>query len=185
MKNYELKTDEVVLYKGDIMQRNTYTTSQLILTNYNIIFDSDINQDVVVTESYPIEEVKMYNGEPQIKTKGNIVEIYFMSTEKEFQFMSKLELIKFINTAKKLLTGKNKFERGAEKYKKAMQTFNKAIDDETVASTKNAIGKVTDVTTTIATAVKPATNKAAKLLEKITHKNNSKDTKLLENKDNK
>lgn len=181
MKNYELKTDEVVLYKGDIMQRNTYTTSQIILTNYNIIFDSDINQDVVVTESYPIEEVKMYNGEPQIKTKGNIVEIYFITTEKEFQFISKLELIKFINTAKKLLTGKSKFERGAEKYKKAMQSFNKAIDDETVASTKNAIGKVTDVTTTIATAVKPA----AKLLEKITHKNNSKDTKLLENKDNK
>lgn len=104
MKNYNLEEDEVVLYKGIITKSEK--NYDLILTNNNIVFASENAPEI-----YPTKDVKIYKGEPQVKTKGNRVEIYLKSGEQEFTFQSKLEPYKFLTIIKKLLTGKSAYER--------------------------------------------------------------------------
>ncbi|MBQ3494359.1 MAG: hypothetical protein IJA69_02985 [Clostridia bacterium] len=38
MENYNLRTDEVVLYKGNVILKNKKGTTELILTNINLVF---------------------------------------------------------------------------------------------------------------------------------------------------
>ena len=99
MEKYQLKEDEVVLYKGAITTNEGF--NELILTNLNIVFINENN-----TEAYPTADVKIYENKPQVKAKGNKVEIYLKKGEKEFNFKSILETQKFLNAIKKLLTGK-------------------------------------------------------------------------------
>lgn len=135
MNNYKLKENEVVLYKGDVTLSNK-NSKRLILTNLNIVLIDQ--EDNVSIEIYPIEDIKLYQGQPQIKKKGNLVEIYLLSTEIDFVFNSKIELNKFISEAIKLLTGKTAVERGAEKVKNAI----KLVDDTLGINTVSAVGSV-------------------------------------------
>lgn len=126
MENYQLKENEVVLYKGNIiLNKNIW---QLILTNLNLVFIDKSNEGQSNAEIYSVNEIKVYENNPQIKTRGNIVEIYLLSTEKEFEFNKKSEMHKFLDNANKLLTGKSKFQRGVEKIKEGIDiidnTFN-------------------------------------------------------------
>lgn len=137
MDNYKLQSNEVVLYKGDVVLLNENNTLKLILTNLNFVFIPQHNENLPI-EIYPIEDVKMYQGLPQIKTKANNVEIYFLTSEKEFSFNSKIELHKFTKEATKLLTGKTTAERNAEKVKNAIGL----VDNTLGINTVSAVGSV-------------------------------------------
>lgn len=136
MNNYKLKENEVVLYKGDITFLESLEKAKLILTNINIVFVSKEDNEV---ELYPIEEIKIYEGVPQIKTKGNKVELYLISTEKEIKFTSLIELNKFIKATIQLLTGKNTAERCAEKVKQSIKLVNDTLGIDIVGATGNII----------------------------------------------
>lgn len=62
--------------------------------------------DEIETQIYPVNEIKMYEGVPQVKAKSNDVEIYLKTKELEFGFQSKNEVYKFRSAIIKLLTGK-------------------------------------------------------------------------------
>ena len=145
MEHYTLKEDEVVLYKGDITLLDKKDKTQLILTNLNLVFITKTKKifedEIVNTESYPIENVKIYEGLPQVKTKANNVEIYFKTTEKEFIFESKHELHKFVGEINKLLTGKTTAERNAEKVKSAINLVNDTLGIDVVQTTGNVAKK--------------------------------------------
>lgn len=153
MDNYELKENEVVLYKGEITLLDSDEITQLVLTNINIVFITKYKNSVegeINVETYPVDKIKMYQGVPQIKTKADVVEIYFTSTEKEFTFVSKTELHKFMSSAIKLITGKTKVERGAEKLKHAIEVIDDTLGVDIVGATGKVIksgktGLVTEV----------------------------------------
>lgn len=158
MENYNLREDEVVLWKGNINLSDQKECSRLILTNLNLVFITKINNsetdEIINTEIYNIQEVKMYQGVPQVKTKASKVEIYLKSTEKEFTFDSKNELHKFVSEINKLLTGKTTAERNAEKIKNAIHLVNdtlgvdivkgagEVVKNGIVGSVSGSIGKI-------------------------------------------
>ena len=152
MKNYELCSDEVVLYKGDVKAVDSKDEMQLILTNLNIVFITThkkmFGKEEVVVDDYPVEEIKIYNGVPQLKPNGNIVEIYLLNDDKEVVFPTKSEIRKFINEATNLLTNKTRMERCVEKVKKTIELVKDTIGEENI----NAVKKVTKDGKIVATA---------------------------------
>ena len=99
MEHYNLDEDEVVLYKGDVVFKEKTQSTQIILTNKNLVFIDVVKKifahDEIETQIYPVNEIKMYEGVPQVKAKSNDVEIYLKTKELEFGFQSKNEVYKF------------------------------------------------------------------------------------------
>lgn len=138
MEYYQLREDEVVLYKGKVVLYGKDT--QIVLTNHNIVF---IPESTAQTEIHSVEDIKIYKEQPQVKVKGNTVEIYFLTTEKEFKFKSIFEIPKFTNAVKNLLTGKTKTERGAEKVKKTINLVNETFNIDCVKGVGEIIKNAT------------------------------------------
>ena len=130
MEKYQLKENEVVLYKGAITTNEGF--NELILTNLNIVFINENN-----TDAYPTADVKIYENKPQVKAKGNKVEIYLKKGEKEFNFKSILETQKFLNAIRKLLTGKTGFERGLTSFKNRLDLVKDTTGIDVVGLTSN------------------------------------------------
>ncbi|MBQ7797760.1 MAG: hypothetical protein IJ371_01400 [Clostridia bacterium] len=176
MKNYELSSNEVVLYKGDVTPVEDKGAIRLILTNLNIVFITThkkfFGKEEIDVESYPVGEIKIYNGVPQLKVQGNIVEIYLLTDEKEIKFSSKSEIHKFINEATNLLTHKTKLERCAEKVKKTINLVKDTIGEDNINAIKNATkdGKIVTTAKAIskgAGIISGIFNKKKKLSDKL------------------
>ncbi len=143
MEYYNLAEDEVVLYKGDVRFCGKPNSSQLVLTNKNLVFITKtkklFGESEAETTVYSLEDVKIYEGVPQVKTKSFDVEIYLKTTELEFAFDSKSELMKFQSAITKRLTGKTGFERGAEKVKDKIDVVNDTFGVDVVKSTEDVV----------------------------------------------
>lgn len=153
MKDYELKVDEVVLYKGDVSYEEREGDTYLYLTNRNLVLVTKLkkffSEEKTSVDVFPVSEIKIYEEKPQIKVEKNKVEIYFTNTELTFAFSNVMELYKFTASAKKLLTGKSAMERGAEKVKSGIELVNDTLGVDVVADTTTALkggllGKVSD-----------------------------------------
>lgn len=139
MENYELKENEVVLYKGEVSLINPKHSARLLLTNLNVVFiiRTSFFKEDITTEIFSVSDVKTYEGEPQVKVSSDTVEIYFKNTEKEFKFHSKSDQRKFISEITKLLTGKSGTERTVEKIKKNIDVINDTLGCDIIKSTEN------------------------------------------------
>lgn len=142
MENYKLLSNESVLYKGDVsLSSRKGGTAELILTNLNVVlmikskksFFANIETEV---EVYPVDTIKVYEGEPQLKQSDVELEIFFTTDEIKVSFNSKMELMKFKLTATKLITGKSIQERGADKVKGAINLVNNTLGVDTVQTVK-------------------------------------------------
>ena len=180
MEHYELKPTEVVLYKGKISYDEKNENTQLILTNINMVFITKqkplFKDEIVDVEIIPVVDVKIYEGKPQIKTKGHLVEIYFVGKEKEFYFHSKQELHKFIDESIKLITGKTKAERFAGKIKDGINLTNNTLGVDIIDVTKNAVQNgtskiINDTVDAVAGGVQKIVGSAVSgVVKKITNK---------------
>ena len=167
MENYNLKEDEVVLYKGYGHIANSKDSTQIILTNYNFVFITTqkklLRHDDIIVETFAKEDVKWYEDKPHIKTNGKTVEMYFKTCEKDFVFSSKSELHKFTSQAIKLTTGKSTAQRTLEKAKNTIDMIDNSlgIDTRSAFSSKDSIGSVV-----VKTGASAIIHTGAKLLSK-------------------
>ena len=85
MEYYDLEEDEVVLYKGKVSLQNQKGITELILTNINFVLITKqkklFSKEQVSVETYAVNEIKCYNGNPQVIKKGNLIELYFLNDE--------------------------------------------------------------------------------------------------------
>ena len=152
MENYQLNSDEVVLYKGDGALEDREGKTQIILTNQNLLFiTTHINlykKEEVYVEKFSIDEIKIYEDMPQVKAKGANVEIYLSTCEKVFKFQSKGEAGKFVDAVMKHFTGKTKAERNAEKVKGTINFIDNTFGINSVELVGNALknGVVNSIT---------------------------------------
>ena len=137
MRNYVLQPDECVLFKTTATENGREIL--LVLTNFNVIFASDEESSA---QYYEIGDIKVYNGTPQLKQKLAVVEIFFTNEEREIKFKNFFDAGKFVGEARKLITGKNAFERGMDKVKKGIETIDNALGIDTV----DAVFHVADTT---------------------------------------
>lgn len=158
MENYKLRADEVVLYKGKVSLKGKKGSTELILTNINLVLINKYTplfrkEEVTVLE-HPVNTIKMYEGVPQVKTKDTTAEIYLLEKEIEVDFNSRMELHQFTNVVVKLLTGDDAVHRGAKKVKDSIalvddtlgidtvQTVGDVLKEGIVGSIAGALGKV-------------------------------------------
>ena len=143
MENYQLNSDEVVLYKGDGSLEDREGKTQIILTNQNIVFiTTHINlykKEEVYVEKFYIDDIKIYEEMPWVKAKGANVEIYLSTCEKVFKFQSKSEAGKFVDAVMKYFTGKTKTERNAEKVKGTIYIIDNTFGINSVELVSNAL----------------------------------------------
>ena len=143
MKNYNLRPDEVVLYSGDVQIEKHRGSIELTLTNYSLIIINTVkkmfSKEQVNVETFPVEQIKVYNGVPQIKQKFMYVEIFMTCGEITIGFQSKKEASKFVDAAMQLLTGETTAERGANKVKGAIGLVDKTLGVNTVGAVKSVL----------------------------------------------
>lgn len=119
MVNYNLDHSESILIQstGVLCERGglmTAYTDELILTNLNVIHVSKgIFGNVKRVQKYPLNQVKIINGEAQAligkSTNGKAnLQIYLLNGQVAFSFQSlgKKEILKYVNEISKVLTGK-------------------------------------------------------------------------------
>ena len=143
MTNYTLQPNETVLYQGNVSLEKRSGTVEMILTNLNLVFiittRKFLAKSQVDVETYPVEEIKIYNNAPQIKQKNARVEIFLTGGEIVANFESMFEAGKFVNSALRLLTGKSMAERGADKFKGAVGLVDDTLGINTVNTVKNVL----------------------------------------------
>ncbi len=139
MEHYELKSDEVVLYKSnEVYYLGENKDIELILTNYAIVTIKKIKKlfkaPAVNVSIYPVGEIKKYKNLPQIKQEGCDVEIYLVDKEVAFRFVSKNNAGKFISACLELLVEKSTLERVATKVKNAIAVVDDTLGIDTVGT---------------------------------------------------
>lgn len=142
MEHYKLKSDEVVLYEGQVDLKDRKGSTKLVLTNLNVVFINKYKrlfaQEEITVLEYPINEIKVYKDIPQVKIKENSAQIYFFEGEELIYFYSKKELHKFCNQVYELITGQTVAQKNAQKVK---ETIN-LVDDTLGINTVETAGKV-------------------------------------------
>ena len=143
MEQYKLKNDEVVLFEKSVQLINSQNSlTNMILTNFSIVFENTKRIGLFKTEKtmeqYPVKDIKIYDGKPQVvKSNGNVV-IYLTNGELTVHFYSAFDSSKFINAINTLIIGEGAATRGAEKVKKALSL----VDDTLGISVTGAVSGV-------------------------------------------
>lgn len=139
MKYYNLEPNETVLYKCEAED------VEVVLTNINLVLIKKEKKlfcnDEITVDVHSIEDVKIYNGVPQIKQSNCDVEIFLSTTETTVTFCSKGDARKFVSAALELLTGKTAYARGAAKVKSTIAFVDDTLGIDTVGTVKNVLGK--------------------------------------------
>ena len=161
MKDYQLKEDEVVLFKGDIELQGVKGKTELIFTNHNFVFITKhkkvFAKEETYVQIYPVSDVKIYEKKPQIKIKDLMTEIYFLSGEKVFKFFSEVEQTEFVAEVQKLFEKKSAVSKGLEKAKNALKNVGNMIGEKNIEKAKTVAKTVAVVAGK--TAVKIVKNK--------------------------
>ena len=82
MNNYELASDEVILYENTIIEVESKDNAKLILTSKRIILEKNkiikkgffkTESATVNSETYMLENIKSFNGKLQVQQKNSDV----------------------------------------------------------------------------------------------------------------
>lgn len=138
MANYELQSDEVVLFEGTVTCKAYKGTLQITLTSQKIIFEKDkgiFKKERELVDIIMLENVKFYNDTAQIKQKGAEVEIQTIEKNLTIVFSGMLEARKFTGKITDAVTGTTLAKRGSNKIKDAFSM----VDDTLGLDTREII----------------------------------------------
>jgi hypothetical protein len=144
MNNYELASDEVILYENSIIEVESKDNAKLILTSKRIILEKNIiikkgffktESTTVNSETYMLENIKTFNGKSQVQQKNS--DVYIQTIEKNFtiRFIDTKEAKKFVSNITDAITGKTAFARGTDKVKETLNT----VDDVLGLNTRDVV----------------------------------------------
>ena len=115
MANYELQSDEVVLYEGTVTSKAYKGNIQMTLTSQKIIFEREkglFKKERELVDIIMLENVKIYNDTAQIKQKISEVEIQTVEKNLTLEFSGMLEARKFTGKIVDAVTGTTLAKRG-------------------------------------------------------------------------
>ena len=95
MANYELQSDEVVMYEGIVISKLYKGNLQLTLTSQKMIFEKEkgiFKKEHELIDIILLENIKFYNDVAQIKQKGSDVEVQTVEKKITLSFSGILEL---------------------------------------------------------------------------------------------
>ena len=142
MANFELSSDEVVLYEG-VVSSNQYKGSLLItLTSLKIVLEKEKGLFKKTRELVDIIElatIKFYNDTVQIKQKGSEVEIQTTSGNITFTFSGMFEAGKFKGKIVNATTGTTLAKRVSDKTKGAFEMVDETLGLDTRETIKGVL----------------------------------------------
>lgn len=142
MANYQLNQDEVVLLQCEAKTSDDKRYSELLLTNQHIVLIpkkgvfSRTNPEI---NRYSVKDIKVFEGNPQVKLGNQLVEVYFVSSKVNFEFLSTGDARKFINKLYDITTGMSATQRNAEIIKGAVSLVDDTLGIDTVGTIKNVM----------------------------------------------
>ena len=138
MANFDLLSDEVVLYDGNVTSSKHKGSIMVTLTSLKLVFEREkglFKKKRELIEIITLDTVKVHNDVAQIKQKGNTVEIQTIGANIALTFTGIFEARKFAGKTVDAVTGTTLAQRSSEKIKGA---FN-MVDDTLGLDTRGAI----------------------------------------------
>ena len=134
MENYELQSDEVILYEGVVTCKEYKGNLQLILTSQKIIIEKDkglFKKERELIDIISLENIKFYNETAQIKQKGSYVEVQTVDKNVRLAFSGMLEARKFTGKIVDAVTGTTLAKRSSDKIKDAFNMVDETLGLDT------------------------------------------------------
>lgn len=177
MENYTLKQDETVLFRSEITllqngkreSNSKPPRADLLLTNLYIVLikrTKRIFSEIVTTEIYDVNDVKIYDESVQILRNKAFVDIYTKKGEIFIEFDKEKLAKTFCDKAIRLISGYSKLVRAVKKTQKAINETNEALDINIMNGAK-AVGAAA-VTAAEVVANMPGAGKKTKAIGFIT-----------------
>lgn len=142
MANFELSSDEVVLYEG-VVSSNQHKGSLLItLTSLKIVLEKEkglFKKTRELVDIIDLATIKFYNDIVQIKQKGSEVEIQTTSGNITFTFSGMFEAGKFKGKIVNATTGTTLAKRVSDKTKGAFKMVDETLGLDTRETIKGVL----------------------------------------------
>lgn len=141
--NYEINVDEVILYEGVIGFSKQNKNIKFILTSKKMIFEREVGifkKKKELIDVIPLEKIKIFNGEVQIKQNFSKLEIQTIDRNISIFFSNIIEAKKVNTKLVDMLTKTTTAKREAEKVKGAIDL----IDDTLGIDTRGVIKGITE-----------------------------------------
>lgn len=143
MANYELQSDEVVLYEGVVTSKAYKGNLQLTLTSKKIVLEKEkglIKKERELIDVIALENIKFYNETAQIKQKGAEVEVQTVEKNITFVFATgMLEARKFSGKIVDAVTGTTLAKRSSDKIKSAFNMVDETLGLDTRGTIKGVL----------------------------------------------
>lgn len=137
-----LTTQEVVLEEKDVTCSLAKGTLKMTLTSKKIVFEKPrglLKKELELIGVLLLEEVKHFNGEPQIKQKGSSVSIQTVEQSCTVTFANIIEARLFIEKAKDAATGTTIVDRSATAAKGAFGVVDDVLGMDTRETIKGVM----------------------------------------------
>ena len=143
MANYELQSDEVVMYEGVVTSKAYKGNLQLTLTSKKIVLEKEkglIKKERELIDVIALENIKFYNETAQIKQKGAEVEVQTVEKNITFVFATgMLEARKFSGKIVDAVTGTTLAKRSSDKIKSAFNMVDETLGLDTRGTIKGVL----------------------------------------------
>lgn len=142
MKNYELESDEVILYEDIVTYSEAKGSLQLTLTSQKLIFEKEkgiLKKEKELIDVINLEDIKIYNDKVQIQQKGAEVRIQTINKNIKVSFYSIFKANKFATKIVDTITGTTMTERSTDKIKGAINTVNDVLGIDTRDTLKGVV----------------------------------------------
>lgn len=136
MGNFELESDEVVLFEGNVVYKNDIGrhSVKFTLTSKKMIFEKEkgiLKKQIEIVDIIPLQEVKIYNGEVQSKQKSSELNIQTINKNITLYFSGIFEARKVNNKIIDTISGTSIAERGSDKIKGAINLVDETLGLDT------------------------------------------------------
>ena len=142
MANFELLSDEVLLYEGTAICKAYKGNLQLTLTSQKLVFEKEkglFKKERELVDVIPLESVKFYNDAAQIKQNGSEVEVQTIEKKLTIVFSGMLEARKFTGNVINAVTGTTLAKRGSNLIKDAFTMVDDTLGLDTRATIKGVL----------------------------------------------
>ena len=142
MANYDLQSDEVVLYEGMVTSKAYKGNLQITLTSKKIVFEKEkgvFKKERELVDIISLENIKFYNDTAQIKQKGTDVEVQTVDKNITLEFSGMLEARKFTGKIMDAVTGTTLAKRSSDKIKGAFNMVDETLGLDTRGAIKGVL----------------------------------------------
>lgn len=134
MKNYELESNEVILYEDIVTCSGCRGNLELILTSLKLVLKKEkgiLRKEKELIDTVNLANIKIYNDKVQVSQKRSKVHIQAIDKNLEITFNSIFKANKFVMKTVEACTCTSITERSTEKIKGAINTVNDVLGIDT------------------------------------------------------